>query len=124
MGRELRATLMVRHSNVVIVLTVALLCASLVTSRPQQSRDGNPGAKQAPREVKEAFDTGLKLSSEGKFEAATGEYRRALVLDPEQPYVLANLADALAKIGENNDALAAYEKAARLKPGDAVLITN
>lgn len=80
---------MVRHSNVVIVLTVALLCASLATARSQQSRDGNQGTKQGFREVKAAFDAGLKLSSEGKFEAAIGEYRRALAIDPEQPYVLA-----------------------------------
>jgi tetratricopeptide (TPR) repeat protein len=116
---------MLRHSNRLSLLTLLLLITSLALATQHQVPNGTPsGTKQASREVKTAFDAGLKLSAEGKFEAAIAEYRKALAIDPEQPYILANLADALAKVGKDNEALAAYDKAAQLKPGDAAFITN
>lgn len=81
-------------------------------------------AKQASGEVKQAFDAGLKLAAEGKYEDAIVEYKKALEKDPEQAYIQANLADALAKLNKNEDALAAYQKALALKPDDAALYTN
>ena len=81
-------------------------------------------AKQASGEVKVAFDAGLKLANEGKWEEAIVEYKKALEKDPDQAYIQANLADALAKTGKNDDALAAYQKALSLKPDDAALYTN
>lgn len=117
---------MVRHVTVGIALSVALVCASPSLATPQQAPDGEKTvqARQASREVRAAFEAGLKLSSEGKLEEAIGEYKKALAIDPEQAYVLANLADALARLNKNDDALAAYEKALSLKPGDAALYTN
>lgn len=81
-------------------------------------------AQKASGEVKGAFDAGLKLAAEGKFEEALVEYKKALEKDPDQAYIQANLADALAKLGKNDDALAAYQKALSLKPDDAALYTN
>jgi len=81
-------------------------------------------AKQASGEVKQAFDAGLKLAAEGKWDEAIEEYKKALEKDPDQAYIQANLADALAKTGKNDDALAAYQKALTLKPDDAALYTN
>ncbi len=81
-------------------------------------------AREASGEVKAAFDAGLKLAAEGKYEEAIVEYKKALEKDPEQAYIQANLADSLAKVGKNDDALAAYQKALSLKPDDAALYTN
>ena len=80
--------------------------------------------KAAGAEVKAAFDTGLKLSQEGKYAEAIVEYKKALEKDAEQPYVLANMADAMSKNNQNDEALAAYQKAISLKPDDAAMYTN
>ncbi len=80
--------------------------------------------KAAGAEVKAAFDAGLKLSAEGKYTEAIAEYKKALERDPEQPYVIANMADALSKNNQNEEALAAYQQAIALKPDDAAMYTN
>ncbi len=80
--------------------------------------------KQASGEVKAAFDAGLALAGQGKYEEAIAEYKKALEKDPEQPYIQANMADALSKLNKNEEALAAYQKAISLKPDDAAMYTN
>ncbi len=80
--------------------------------------------RAAGAEVKAAFDNGLKLAAEGKYAEAIVEYKKALEKDPEQPYVLANMADALSKNNQNDEALASYQKAIALKPDDAAMYTN
>ncbi len=80
--------------------------------------------KQASGEVKAAFDAGLALAAQGKHEEAVAEYRKALEKDADQPYIQANMADALSKINKNDEALAAYQKAISLKPDDAAMYTN
>jgi tetratricopeptide (TPR) repeat protein len=79
---------------------------------------------KASAEVKQAFDEGLQLAQQGKYDEAVVSYKKALGLDPSQAYILANMADALAKLDKNEDALAAYEKAVALQPGDSALYTN
>ncbi len=80
--------------------------------------------KQSSAEVKAAFDAGLALANQGKYEEAVAEYKKALEKDPEQPYILANMADAMSKANKNDDALAAYQKAITMKPDDAAMYTN
>ncbi len=80
--------------------------------------------KQSSAEVKTAFDAGLGLAQQGKYAEAIEEYKKALEKDPEQPYIQANMADALAKLNKNDEALAAYQKAISLKPDDAAMYTN
>jgi TonB family protein len=112
---------MVRDLSVGTVLTVVLVCTSpclFAQQAPAVSKE------QASREVRAAFEAGLKLSKEGKFEAAILEYKKALAIDPEQAFVLANLADTLARLNKDDEAVAAYEKAIRLKPGKAALYRN
>jgi tetratricopeptide (TPR) repeat protein len=75
-------------------------------------------------EVKAAFDAGLALAQQGKYEEAVEQYKKALEKDAEQPYVLANMADSLSKINKNDEALAAYQKAISLAPNDAAMYTN
>jgi tetratricopeptide (TPR) repeat protein len=80
--------------------------------------------KAVSSEVKASFENGLKLSQEGKYAEAIDEYKKALEKDPEQPYVLANMADAMSKLDKNDEALQAYQKAIALKPDDAAMYTN
>ncbi len=80
--------------------------------------------KQSSAEVKAAFDAGLALAGQGKYEEALVEYKKALEKDQDQPYVQANMADTLSKLNKNEEALAAYEKAIALKPDDAAMYTN
>jgi len=80
--------------------------------------------KQSSAEVKAAFDAGLAFAQQGKFAEAVDEYKKALEKDQEQPYIQANMADALAKLNKNDEALAAYQKAIALKPDDGAMYTN
>ncbi len=80
--------------------------------------------KAVGAEVKASFEGGLKLAQEGKYAEAIAEYKKALEKDPEQPYVLANMADAMSKNNQNEEALATYQKAIALKPDDGAMYTN
>jgi tetratricopeptide (TPR) repeat protein len=80
--------------------------------------------KQASAEVKALFDGGLALATQGKHAEAIEEYKKALEKDNEQPYIHANMADALSKINKLPEALEEYQKAIQLKPDDAAMYTN
>jgi tetratricopeptide (TPR) repeat protein len=80
--------------------------------------------KQATGEVKTLFEGGLALAQQGKYAEAAAEYKKALEKDPQQPYVFANLADALSRNNQLPEALEAYQKAIALKPDDAAMYTN
>jgi tetratricopeptide (TPR) repeat protein len=80
--------------------------------------------KQFSAEVQATFDAGLKLAAEGKYEEAIAEFKKALEKDPEQPNILANMADSYSKMDKNTEALEIYEKAIALRPDDAALYTN
>jgi tetratricopeptide (TPR) repeat protein len=80
--------------------------------------------KQASAEVKALFEGGLALAGQGKYQEAIDEYKKALEKDNEQPYIHANMADALAKLNKFPEALEEYQKAMALKPDDAAMYTN
>lgn len=80
--------------------------------------------KQASGEVKLLFEGGLALAQGGKYAEAAAEFRKALEKDQEQPYIWANLADALYRADQMDAALEAYQKAIALKPDDAAMYTN
>lgn len=80
--------------------------------------------KQFSAEVQATFDAGLKLAAEGKHEEAIAEFKKALEKDPEQPNIMANMADSYSKMDKNTEALEIYEKAIALRPDDAALYTN
>jgi len=80
--------------------------------------------KQSVGEVKASFDAGIQLAGQGKYAEAVDSFKKALEKDPEQPYVLANMADALSRMDKNDEALATYQKAIALKPDDSAMYTN
>ncbi len=62
--------------------------------------------KQGSGDVRAMFEAGLKLSAEGRYRETAGVYREALTKDPGQAYLWASLGDALAKLNQNEKALA------------------
>src|SRR5688572_6706291 len=80
--------------------------------------------KQASAEVKTIFEGALELAKQAKYAEAIVEYKKALEKDAEQPYILANMADAMGRSNQLNEAYEAYQKAIALKADDAALYTN
>jgi tetratricopeptide (TPR) repeat protein len=75
-------------------------------------------------EIKAFFEAGRDLSAKGQYPEAIAEFKKALEKFPEEPTVLANLADAQMKSGQSEEALANFEKALAVAPDDASLWTN
>ena len=75
-------------------------------------------------EIKAFFEAGRDLVSKGQYPEAIAEFKKALEKVPDEPTVLANLADAQMKSGQSEEALANFEKAIAVSPDDASLWTN
>ncbi len=80
--------------------------------------------KEASGEVKALFDAGLAFAQQAKYDEAIAEFKKALAIDPEQPYILANMADAMGRANQLEQALQTYQKSVALKPDDAAMYTN
>lgn len=80
--------------------------------------------KEVSQKVQEIFNEGLLLAEQGKYDEAIERYEKALDKDPEQPNILANMADAYSKAGKDEKARECYEKAIAIKPTDAALHNN
>jgi len=75
-------------------------------------------------EIKAFFEAGRDLASKGQYPEAIAEFKKALEKFPDEPTVLANLADAQMKSGQAEEALANFDKAIAAAPDDASLWTN
>jgi superkiller protein 3 len=75
-------------------------------------------------EIKESFDAARALADQGKYDDAIVEFKKALEKAPDEPTVLANLADAQMKAGHSEEALESYKKAIAKKPDDSSLWIN
>jgi tetratricopeptide (TPR) repeat protein len=75
-------------------------------------------------EIKAFFEAGRDLATKGQFAEAAVEFKKALEKVPDEPTVLANLADAQMKMGQSEEALSNFEKAIAAAPEDASLWTN
>lgn len=80
--------------------------------------------KESSAEVQAIFDAGLKLMEAQKYAEAIEEFKKALEKDPEQPNILANMADCYTKMDKNEEALELYKKAIAISPNEAALHTN
>src|ERR1700761_9302704 len=74
--------------------------------------------QQHPKDAVIHGNLGVALAQQGKLEAATTEYRRALAIKPDQPEVEFNLGIAEFKQGHFLGAISAFELVAEAKPGD------
>jgi tetratricopeptide (TPR) repeat protein len=75
-------------------------------------------------EVKEHFENGVKLTDQEMYDEALVEFNKALELSPEQPGIIARVAEIYSKQGKYEEALANYEKAIELSPSDPIFYTN
>ena len=87
--------------------------------REQQEKRG-----QFTAEIKAYFENGVKLSDEGNYTGAIEEFNKALEKVPQQPVIIARVADAYLKLDKNEEALANYKKAIELNPNEPSWYTN
>jgi tetratricopeptide (TPR) repeat protein len=75
-------------------------------------------------EIKQLFDTGRTMAEQANYAGAVEQFKKALEKVPEEPTVLANLADAYYKNNQFQESVDTYQKTIALKPTDAALMTN
>ncbi len=111
------------HSVIcVAVLGFVALIAGISTSLHGQSamESGTTPQQQFSQWVAQ----GSQALQQGDNAAAERAFREALALDPKSIPVLNNLAISIARQQRETEAIALYERALRLKPGDAVTERN
>ena len=90
------------------------------THVPQRVQDASAPAAGAPSLERARFDMhvrlGVGLRHLGQLGAAIEQYNKALALQPNNAFVLVNVANALADQGRIDEALQTYRRAMRLKP--------
>lgn len=109
---------------VALLLSTALSTAAFRPGRIEEDLEKTEKRKEVAQEVQELFSDGLLLAEQGKYDEAIERYEKALDKDPEQPNILANMADAYSKTGKNDKARECYEKAIAIRPSDAALQNN
>jgi tetratricopeptide (TPR) repeat protein len=75
-------------------------------------------------EVKALFEAGRTMAEQSNYPGAIENFKKALEKVPEEPTVLANLADVYYKNTQFQESVDTYQKAIALKPTDAALWTN
>lgn len=68
-------------------------------------------------EARQAFLSGKMAESDGKFESALADFRRAIALAPDEPVLHFELAMLLQQMGVEDEARREAQKAAQLDPG-------
>ena len=78
-------------------------------------------AEKAPEEARALIENayGFALAAESKFPEAIRHYRSALQIKPDYPVALNNLAYALGKLGEPQEARDAYARVLDLEPANS-----
>jgi tetratricopeptide (TPR) repeat protein len=99
-----------------------------MTPEEQKKLEAEKGkADQAAKmigEIKQFFDAGRAMAEQSNYPGAIEQFKKAIEKAPEEPTVLANLADAYYKNNQYQEAVDTYLKAVTLKPTDAALLTN
>jgi len=97
-------------------------------ANPEMAKQAAEQAKEQKefKGLKQFFDEGNTLYNQGEYKQAAAAFEQALPLAKGKnlPVVLSRLADTYAKAKENDQAIAAYEKALALTPDDAGLHNN
>jgi Flp pilus assembly protein TadD len=77
-----------------------------------------------PRSAKLHFNLGAVLEEHKDFAQASGEYKKAVGLEPYYEPALAGLGNVDLSLGRANEAAGLFQKALRLKPDDVKAATN
>jgi tetratricopeptide (TPR) repeat protein len=75
-------------------------------------------------EIKQFFEAGRTMAEQSNYTGAIEQFKKALEKVPDEPTVLANLADAHYKNNQFQEAVDCYQKAIAAKPTDGSLLTN
>jgi tetratricopeptide (TPR) repeat protein len=75
-------------------------------------------------EIKQIFEAGRAAAEKNDYPGAIEQFKKALEKAPDEPTVLANLADAYFKNNQYQESVDTYLRAIPLKPTDAALLTN
>jgi tetratricopeptide (TPR) repeat protein len=78
----------------------------------------------ASAEVQKLLDEGSRLAQEDKHVEAIETFQKALAMDPQQPNILANIAESYRELGKLEESLESYKKAIALNPNDGTYYTN
>jgi Flp pilus assembly protein TadD len=99
-------------------MRLVVLCLALATSVACAS-GGAAGSVAADQ-----MQLGFKAARRGYWQEALSRFEQADAARPNQPRILNNLAVALEAVGRYDDALATYERAREIAPGDRNLRRN
>jgi tetratricopeptide (TPR) repeat protein len=90
----------------------------------EKQNEQNAKKRQFSAEVQAFYENGVKLSDSGMYAEAIVEFNKVLEKLPEQPIVIARVAEAYLKLDKNEESLANYKKAIELNPSEPSLYTN
>jgi Flp pilus assembly protein TadD len=77
-----------------------------------------------PRSAKLHYDLGAVFEERRDFAEASGEYKKAVVLEPHYEPALAGLGNVDLNLGRAKEATQMFQKALQLKPDDVKTVTN
>jgi tetratricopeptide (TPR) repeat protein len=99
-------------------VAIVCVCASLVftTARAQDASDAIPEPRAAPPEALDHYNRGRAHYRAGRYEEAVVELERALVLDPDSPDLVYNLARVYELLGNIDPSIANYERYRAMLP--------
>jgi Tfp pilus assembly protein PilF len=116
-----------RRANLVLTLGPVVLWTCLSPRLVAQNTAGQNIGDKATR-ARQQFMQDVALGSQalqrGDNAAAEKAFREALEFNPRSVEILNNLAISLSRQGRESEAVATYERALHLKPGDAVTQRN
>jgi Flp pilus assembly protein TadD len=85
---------------------------------------GAAGNRATAPQFTQFFAQGSQALQQGDNAAAEQAFRQALALAPQSVEILNNLAISLSRQGRDEEAIATYERALKLKPGDSITQRN
>ncbi len=101
------------HRSLAVALSLVL--AALVT---------DTGAGKAEKERKQRLEFAARMAKDGNWGEARYRWQKASAADPDNPFILNNIAVALEATGKQDEAQEYYARAISLSGGDTVIREN
>lgn len=108
-----------RKVSALVSLSFLLFSSVCIFSQSKGSKLATP-----KQQLSQDWSRGNSALQQGDYTAAEKAFRQALALAPNSIEILNNLAISLARLGRDNEAIALYERALQIKPGDSITGRN